>query len=32
MEKDYGGYASKAEFEYRKKLSEEIENEISWRI
>jgi hypothetical protein len=29
MEKEYGGYASKAEFEYRKKLSEEIENEIS---
>jgi hypothetical protein len=29
MEKDYGGYESKAEFEYRKKLSEEIENEIS---
>jgi hypothetical protein len=29
MEKEYGGYASKAEFEYRKKLSEKIENEIS---
>lgn len=29
MEKEYGGYASKAEFEYRKKLSEKIDNEIS---
>lgn len=29
MKKEYGGYASKAEFEYRKKLSEKIENEIS---
>jgi hypothetical protein len=29
MGKEYGGYASKAEFEYRKKLSEKIDNEIS---